>query len=189
MADFSYPWGVLILSNQVGSSLELQQRLDEPIPLPSTSSVSISMHIFDINTQANGALDVWRKIATLPSDKLQTRTGAGGEWWRDSITDLEAKRQRYFEATQPPQPVKEHGSTQFTRVRLLYPDLEPALNPKKDAILREAPPVSLNQSNFTQTKEGFDSILTNEGRKQVSHLTYQSTCYIQSHVSFRPLST
>ncbi|KAI9707669.1 MAG: hypothetical protein M1836_000630 [Candelina mexicana] len=161
----------------VGSSLELQDRLNEPVPLSPTSPISTSMHIFDINTQETGVLGIWRDIVTRSGppgwfdmrgafNKNTEMTGSATEYWQDPIIDLEAKRVRCFEATNPPQSAPMHSPSESSRDRQLYPDLKQGLDSQKEAMLQKADPLSLNQPFILRSAESPHSILTNEGRQQ-----------------------
>lgn len=139
---------------QVGSALELAQRLDEPVDLNST------MHIFDIR-RSKPVFDVWRAFEQRTRARQTVKSPVSPH--KESSGCTEDPRQRWLRACNPPQ-IRPSNTE------------KPLYEPQNPLAIE-----SKNLSNLDLSDDGSKSI-TAEGKKQVSdqgvhggHSNWQAT--------------
>jgi len=94
----------LMITRQVGTSFELKQRLQEPLPAASTS-----LHSFDIE-QSPEVLDIWKDLEQRTQkefERPETFNTQREATISPSGLQAEAIRALHFRATNPPNPQSE----------------------------------------------------------------------------------
>lgn len=156
----------------VGSSLELTQRLDEPIwgLSPLNTSVLDRMHIFDIRNRSENALNTWKEFDTRTAAYHQPSAPVscpnGSDYMEGpvaspptsdpenhlSASNVEDPRQLWVKACNPPRP---NEGTQANNTSQAKPDDEPVPDLEEAACNDSLKhPHSGNFSSSSLTEEG-----------------------------------